>query len=103
MADQTEQKQPTTPSTPRVDPLRDRCADAAGRVGCRDLLLAMQKKGMMIYPGIATLIQGAIVGGFRTGWDVALQVADERVDKGGSVYDSAIDGDPVGVDTAGVN
>lgn len=59
------------------DPMRDRCAEAAARSGCREVLLCLQQRGVAITPGVPTVIQAAIASGFIAGWEVCLaELAD---------------------------
>jgi len=54
------------------DPMRDRCAEAAARSGCREVLLCLQQRGVAITPGVLTVIQAAIASGFIAGWELCL-------------------------------
>lgn len=62
----------------RVDPMRDRCAEAAARAGCDDVLRALQSRGVALTPGVSTTMQATIAASFCAGWDLAMGVVEQR-------------------------
>lgn len=64
--------EPGPDSNYEADPMRDRCAEAAARSGCREVLSLLQNRGVAITPGVPTVIQAAIAAGFVAGWELCL-------------------------------